>query len=134
MFSNFIQNLLNTGGQTQAMQRYAQLTSKVNNLNAADESQNPLDAIYPNNGKINSPSFEKVLQSATKSNFGTLLLDPSLKKVNADIVPSNFSKSLTGALQEATAASSAAPVKQQSSKAQILNVCLLYTSDAADEL
>lgn len=72
--------------------------------------------------KINSPSFEKVLQSATKSNFGTLLLDPSLKKVSADIVPSNFSKSLTSALQEATAASSAAPVKQQSSKAQVLNV------------
>ena len=122
MFSNFIQNLLNTGGQTQAMQRYAQLSSKVNNLNASDEPQNPLDAIYPNNGKINSPSFEKVLQSATKSNFGTLLLDPSLKKVSADIVPSNFSKSLTSALQEATAASSVAPVKQQSSRAQVLNV------------
>ena len=59
MFSNFIQNLLNTGGQAQAMQRYAQLSSKVNNLNASEEPQNPLDAIYPNNGKINSPSFEK---------------------------------------------------------------------------
>ena len=122
MFSNFIQNLLNTGGQAQAMQRYAQLSSKVNNLNASEEPQNPLDAIYPNNGKINSPSFEKVLQSTTKSNFGTLLLDPSLKRVNADIVPSSFSKSLTNARQEATAASSAAPVKQQSSKAQVLNV------------
>ena len=93
MFSNFIQNLLNTGGQAQAMQRYAQLSSKVNNLNASEEPQNPLDAIYPNNGKINSPSFEKVLQSTTKSNFGTLLLDPSLKRVNADIVPSGSNSS-----------------------------------------
>lgn len=51
MFSQFIQNLLNTGGQAQAMQRYAQLSNKVNNLTASNEPQNPLDAIYPNNGK-----------------------------------------------------------------------------------
>ena len=96
MFSQFIQNLLNTGGQAQAMQRYAQLSNKVNNLTASNEPQNPLDAIYPNNGKINSPSFEKVLQSTTKSNFGSLLLNPELKKVNANIInqtpQSRFSK------------------------------------------
>ena len=70
MFSEFIQGLLNTGGQAQAMQRYAQITNKVNNLTAAN-TPNPLDTIYPNNKNINSPSFEKVLQSTTKSNFGT---------------------------------------------------------------
>ena len=84
MFSNFIQNLLNTGGQAQAMQRYAQIASRVNSLNA--ESQNPLDTLYPDTKKINSPSFEKVLQSTSKSNFGTLLLDPKLKQVSASIV------------------------------------------------
>ena len=53
MFSNFIQNLLNTGGQAQAMQRYAQIANKVNNI--ANEPQNPLDTIYPNTAKTNTP-------------------------------------------------------------------------------
>ena len=60
MFSQFIQNLLNSGGQTQAMQRYAQLSNRVNAQ--TQEAQNPLDAIYPNNSKINSPSFEKSIK------------------------------------------------------------------------
>ncbi len=119
MFSNFIQNLLNTGGQAQAMQRYAQIANRVNNLTAAEEPQNPLDAIYPNNGKINSPSFEKVLQSTSKSNFGTLLLDPQLKKVNANIVTQSPQISLTNALQEAAALQAN---QQPATKSQILNV------------
>ena len=117
MFSNFIQNLLNTGGQTQAMQRYAQLTNRVNNIN--NEAQNPLDTIYPNNGKINSPSFEKVLQSTTKSNFGSLLLDPKVKQVSADIVKQSPQVSSSTSLQEAIAAQANV---QTSSKSQILNV------------
>ena len=116
MFSQFIQNLLNTGGQTQAMQRYAQLSNKVNNLTATNEPQNPLDAIYPNNGRINTPSFEKILKSTTKSNFGTLLIDPQLKKVNADIInQSNYNS----AIQQA--ASVQANTKT-TSKSQILNI------------
>ena len=70
MFSNFIQNLLNSGGQNAAIQRYAQISNYQNNLNGVQTPQNPLDTIYPNNN-INAPSFEKVLQSTTKSNFGT---------------------------------------------------------------
>lgn len=128
MFSNFIQNLLNTGGQAQAMQRYAQISNKVNSLNTP--SQNPLDTIYPNNAKINSPSFEKVLQATSKSNFGTLLLDPKLKQVQASIVNQNFQQSVginptqqintNNVLQQAVAAQ--ANIQQPANKAQILNV------------
>ena len=118
MFSNFIQNLLNTGGQAQAMERYAQIANKVNNLTASNEPQNPLDAIYPNN-KTNTPSFEKVLQSTTKSIFGTLLLNPQLKSVNADIVRQSPQISLTNSINEAMAIQANT---QPASKSQILNV------------
>ncbi len=116
MFSQFIQNLLNTGGQTQAMQRYSQLSNKI----AAPQSQNPLDTIYPNSAKINSPSFEKVLQSTTKSNFGTLLLDPNLKHVNADIIKQSPQVSFNNALSEANALQ--ANQSQKATKSQVLNV------------
>lgn len=132
MFSNFIQGLLNSGGQTQAMQRYAQIAHRVNTLNP-QQAQNPLDTIYPDKAKLNSPSFEKVLQATTKSNFGTLLLDPKLKQVSASLVnqtnqvtqpapqqPIQTQSAITNAIQEATAVQ--ANVKQPSSKAQILNV------------
>lgn len=119
MFSQFIQNLLNTGGQTQAMQRYAQLSNKVNNLTATKDPQNPLDTIYPNNGKINSPSFEKVLQSTTKSNFGSLLLNPEFKKVNANIINQTPQSSFQNALIEANAIQANT---QSATKSQILNV------------
>ena len=119
MFSNFIQGLLNSGGQAQAMQRYAQISSRVNNLNP-EPQKSALDSIYPSQ-KTNTPSFEKVLQSSTKTNFGSLLLDPKLKQVNADIVKQNQQVTFNNALQEAIAAQ--ANVKQQpANKAQILNV------------
>lgn len=117
MFSNFIQNLLNTGGQTQAMQRYAQIANRVNSIKP---EQNPLDTIYPNTQKVNNntQSFEKVLLSSAKSNFGTLLLDPRLKQVNANIV-----KPQTAALQNAlTEATAVQANTQPASKSQILNV------------
>ncbi len=117
MFSNFIQNLLNTGGQAQAMQRYAQITNKVNNL--TNEPKNPLDALYPNNTQTNSPSFEKVLQATTKSNFGTLLLNPQLKQVNANIINQTPQTSLNTALQEIISAQANTTT---ASKSQILNV------------
>lgn len=120
MFSQFIQNLLNSGGQTQAMQRYAQLSNRVNT--PAQEAQNPLDTIYPNNSKINSPSFEKVLQSSTKSNFGTLLLDPQLKSVNASIIKESPQVSLNRALEEAAALQSNITTPKTSTKSQVLNV------------
>lgn len=117
MFSNFIQNLLNTGGQAQAMQRYAQIANKVNNL--TNEPKNPLDALYPNNTQTNSPSFEKVLQATTKSNFGTLLLNPQLKQVNANIINQTPQTILNTALQEIMSAQANTTT---ASKSQILNV------------
>ena len=132
MFSNFIQGLLNSGGQTQAMQRYAQIAHRVDSMNPK-QTQNPLDTIYPDKAKLNSPSFEKVLQATTKSNFGTLLLDPKLKQVSASLVNQinqitqsapqqnvQTQSAITSAIQEATAIQ--ANVKQPSDKAQILNV------------
>lgn len=121
MFSQFIQNLLNSGGQAQAMERHAQISNKVNNVSRTAQSpQNPLDVIYPNNQNVKTESFESVLQSSTKSNFGTLLLDPQLKRVNADIVKQTPQTSFSNALQEANAVQ--ANSGQSASKAQILNV------------
>ncbi len=117
MFSNFIQNLLNTGGQAQAMQRYAQLASKVNTFNTQTEAKNPLDAIYPNS-KTNSPSFEKVLQTSAKTNFGTLLLDPKLKQVEAQILKQQPQTSLNQAINEVVTPQNNIPA----TKSQILNV------------
>ena len=120
MFSQFIQGLLNTGGQTQAMQRYAQITNKVNSLNAQNNPANPLDTLYPETNKVNNaPSFEKVLQSTTTSNFGTLLLDPRLKQVNADLIKASPQLSFSNALQEANAIQANT---QSATKSQILNV------------
>jgi soluble lytic murein transglycosylase-like protein len=97
MFSNFIQNLLNTGGQAQAMQRAVQINSKVNPAAPKPaQAQNPLDVIYPNNPaqgsqqlqqtSKNAPQpFDKILQAQAKMNFGSLLLNPESLKVNAKI-------------------------------------------------
>ncbi|MDR1168534.1 MAG: lytic transglycosylase domain-containing protein [Heliobacteriaceae bacterium] len=80
MFSNFIQNLLNTGGKSAAVQRYSQIQTRINSA----EAKNPLDVIYPDKSV---QSFEKVLQEQTKSNFGSLLLNPEMLKVQAQIAP-----------------------------------------------
>ena len=120
MFSQFIQGLLNTGGQAQAMQRYSQITNKVNSLNAQNNPANPLDTLYPDTNKVNNaPSFEKVLQSTTTSNFGTLLLDPRLKQVNADLIKASPQLSFSNALSEANAIQANT---QSAAKSQILNV------------
>ena len=103
------------------MQRYAQIANKVNNI--ANEPQNPLDTIYPNTAKTNTPSFEKVLQATTKSNFGTLLLNPQLKQVNANIINQTPQTSLNNALQEVMSAQANLSINSQTaSKSQILNV------------
>lgn len=121
MFSNFIQGLLSSGGQAQAIERYAQIQNKVNSMKP-QEAQNPLDTLYPNTKKVdNISSFEKVLQASSKSNFGTLLLDPKLKQVQADIVRQNPQVSMNNAIQEAAAIQASHPV-QNASKSQILNV------------
>lgn len=94
MFSEMIQSLLNSGGKAEAMQRYAAMTNQMNGiknkLNAPVQPnyQNPMDAIYPENRRLND--FEAVLQSASPANFGSLTLNRSAKNVNAEIVNNNM--------------------------------------------
>ena len=59
------------------------------------------------------------MQSSTTSNFGTLLLDPRLKQVNADIVKELPQTSFSRALQEANAIQANT---KSATKSQILNV------------
>ena len=93
MFSEMIQNLLNSGGKQAAMQRTTQINKYVNSMNRQlnpNQSINnsPLDTIYPP-GANNVQSFEKVLSSATQANFGSLLLNPQSMNVNGNIYSGN---------------------------------------------
>ena len=62
------------------------------------------------------------MQSSTKSNFGTLLLDPQLKSVNASIIKESPQVSLNRALEEAAALQSNITTPKTSTKSQVLNV------------
>jgi len=108
MFSEMIQGLLNSGGKTQAMQRYAQLNNRVTNFNNEIngyqqaqntrniQSQNPIDTLYPSN-RTNVQSFENVLKSST-TDFGMLLRSNQIKNVNANIVKNNPTTALNNAI------------------------------------
>lgn len=112
MFSKMIQNLLNSGGKASAMQRAAQINNYVNNRNKQVNSENiissnpnALDTIYPTGSTVES--FEKVLSGTTKSNFGSLLLNPSSLQVNGNVygnsddIKTNFTNEvLKRAIQE----------------------------------
>lgn len=132
MFSEMIQSLLNSGGKTAAMQRYAALTRQVNNIREKLEgpvqqvAQNPIDTIYPADRKINS--FENILQSSTQANFGNLLLNPQSMSVNADIVRNDTQTGFENAVRDlskinsvsqAAAISQAAP---SASRTQLLTM------------
>jgi len=109
MFSEMIQNLLNTGGKAAAMQRAASLNTYVNSVNkqVKGHSANSLDTIYPPDAS-KVQSFEKVLSSAAGTNFGSLLLNPTSLNVDGsiynrstDIDASNFTNAtLRRAIQE----------------------------------
>lgn len=92
MFSEMIQNLLNSGGKAAAMQRATQLNSYVNNANRRVNPQyankNALDSIYPPSSD-NVQSFEKILSKTKQTNFGSLLLNPSSLNVNGNIYSDN---------------------------------------------
>ncbi len=125
MFSEFIQGLLSSGGKTAAMQRYAALNRQVNYINNQDypANLNPIDTIYPANKPNNMESFENILQSTTKSNFGSLLLGPQAMRVNADIVKNNSQNSLTNTLNELNGVNAANSYNTSgASKAQILSM------------
>lgn len=87
MFSEMIQNMLNSSGKEAAIKRAAQLNSYVNNMNRKVNPQNnanSIDSLYPPSAN-NVQSFEKVLSSAGAANFGSLLLNPSSLNVNGNI-------------------------------------------------
>ena len=132
MFSEMIQSLLNSGGKTAAMQRYAALTRQVNNIREKLEgpvqqvAKNPIDTIYPADRKINS--FENILQASTQANFGNLLLNPQSMSVNADIVRNDIQSGFDTAVRDlsrvntvsqAAAISQAAP---SASRTQLLTM------------
>lgn len=112
MFSKMIQNLLNSGGKASAMQRATQINNYVNSRNKQVNSENiissnpnALNTIYPTGSTVES--FEKVLSGTTKSNFGSLLLNPASLQVNGNVygnsddIKTNFTNEvLKRAIQE----------------------------------
>lgn len=105
MFSKMIQNMLSASGKSAAMQRYAAINNQVRNVQAQIYGpeqtipKNPIDTIYPANNK-NIQSFENVLKSTTKSDFGSLLLGPQSMNVKANIVKNVPSQSFNNAINE----------------------------------
>jgi len=82
MFSSMIQNLLSSSGQASAMQRAVQMNNQIKTINAQWTPVEKQTEININNNK--AVSFEKVLQSGTKTKFGDLLTNPATR-VNAKI-------------------------------------------------
>ena len=135
MFSEMIQNLLNSGGKAAAMQRSAQINNYVKNanrtLNPQQNVSTSLDAIYPNTGKTVQP-FEHVLANSTGTNFGSLLINPKSLSVNGSIVDSDVNVSqfsnatLRKALEEANDTTRIyhpeAVNKQNATKTQLLGL------------
>ncbi len=124
MFSNFIQNLLNTGGQQAAMQRAVQMNARVvKQTQEKPTAQNPLDVIYPNNPAVKTPAdknvtpFDKILQSQAQVNFGSLLLNPEILNVSAKIAKPEDIDAL-----ESIMPVNVTPVDKKSSKSHILDM------------
>ena len=90
MFSSMIQNLLSSGGQNQAVQRYVELNRYVDNFNrqikADNNVNNPLAPNLPEGvQEYKGPSFDNVLKASAKTPFGSLLTGKALN-VNAQKV------------------------------------------------
>ena len=134
MFSEMIQNLLNSGGKDAAMKRAAQLNAyanRANNIqNLTANNTRSIDSIYPPD-KSNVTSFEKVLSSTTQANFGSLLLNPASLNVNGNLYsnrPNDIDTSsinnttLLNAIQEVNEARRDYSKTDTSSKSQLLNM------------
>lgn len=101
MFSEMLQGLLNSSGQAKAMQRYMQMTNYVNSMDGkqAITKAHPTQFDLPAKESVNS--FDNVLKSTAKSEFGMLLKNRAANvaanastKVNASLytsqIPSNI--------------------------------------------
>lgn len=97
MFSEMIQGLLSSGGQANAMKRYQQVTNYINGVPAKnDQANKTADIQLPNSSSVQS--FDKVLQSTAKAQFGTLLKNRGISSVDASIYTNpnvNFNKRAT---------------------------------------
>ncbi len=129
MFSKMIQNLLSSSGKSAAMQRYAALNNQVRNIKEQiygpqqPVAQNPMDTLYPANKK-NVQSFENILQSSAKTDFGSLLLGPQAMNVKANIIKNTSAQTFNNAIKEINSTNAVQNVSQTSgtSKSQILSM------------
>ncbi len=129
MFSKMIQNLLSSSGKSAAMQRYAALNNQVRNIKEQiygpqqPVTQNPMDTLYPANKK-NVQSFENILQTSAKTDFGSLLLGPQAMNVKANIIKNTSAQTFNNAIKEINSTNAVQNVSQSSgtSKSQILSM------------
>ena len=130
MFSQFIQKMLSSGGQTAAMQRAMQLNSYVNSMTAKANPVQAPNSLYNTNGAAsiappnsNVQSFDKVLQSYQNVNFGSLLLNPAAKKVNANIVNKPVENAVNNEIKpQSIPVNNVSNANINSTKSQILDV------------
>ncbi len=80
-----IQSLLNSGGQANTIKRYQQMNNYINGVPAKADlaALERMNSQLPN--KDNIQSFDKVLQSTAKSQFGTLLKNRGITSVDAQL-------------------------------------------------
>uniref|UniRef100_UPI00402904D7 lytic transglycosylase domain-containing protein n=1 Tax=Candidatus Scatousia sp. TaxID=3085663 RepID=UPI00402904D7 len=124
-----IQNLLSSSGKSAAMQRYAALNNQVRSIKEQiygpqqPVAQNPMDTLYPANKK-NVQSFENILQSSAKTDFGSLLLGPQAMNVKANIIKNTSAQTFNNAIKEINSTNAVQNVSQSSgtSKSQILSM------------
>ncbi len=98
MFSEMIQSLLSSSGQANAMKRYTQMNNYINGVppKADQTALKKGDVPLPDASSVQS--FDKVLQSTAKAQFGTLLKNRGISSVDASIYTNpavNFNKRAT---------------------------------------
>ena len=77
MFSSMLQNLLNSSGQANAMQRAVQMNSYVHKYNSQWQPVEKKDITVNNNASVQS--FDTVLKNSASVKFGDLLTKPETK-------------------------------------------------------
>ncbi len=85
MFSEMIQNLLQSGGQANAIKRYNAMNNYINGVppKAKEDIMKAEGLELPNTSNIQS--FDKVMQSTAQAQFGTLLKNRGITSVDAQI-------------------------------------------------
>lgn len=81
MFSPMIQNLISTGGQKAAQQRALQLQGYTSNVNT--QQVLPSSTLGANSASVQP--FQEVLQQTAQTQFGSLLTNPAVTSVQAQI-------------------------------------------------